>query len=131
MTIELLYALIGAAGGTLFIYSTKQFTNPETVLSVGLLVAAAVYIVFSLLWGDLGWTATEVGGVLLYSLFYVAGRKYDFRWVGAGWLLHPLWDAVLHIYGAGHFFTPFWYGWVCVGFDVLVGVYILAVYRRH
>ncbi len=49
--------------------------------------------------------------------------------VGGGWLLHVLWDALVHPLGVASY-APEGYRFVCLGFDVLVGVKILLDSRE-
>jgi len=42
----------------------------------------------------------------------------------SGWALHPLWDAGLHDHSTQ--FVPHWYIGACIGFDLLVAVYLAS-----
>lgn len=94
-----------------------------------LLVAALIYVGFAVFNGaSTAWTLTELGGVLGYGLVAWIGAARFPPLVGVGWLLHVLWDVILH--PGGHpGFVPSWYPPLCLGFDVYVGVALLARFR--
>lgn len=97
---------------------------------MGLLVAACIYLLFAT-WGLNGqWLLIEAAGVLLYGVFAWLSKRYALWWLAIGWGLHPLWDVLLH--GGGHLgFVPAWYPGVCLGFDLLIGGYILWLYYER
>lgn len=95
------------------------------LLGRSLVVAATIYVLFALVWGDKVWLWIELMGVLVYLLFYVLAQKYGLIWLALGWLVHPVWDIVLHLYGPGQAVVPPWYAWACVSFDWAVVVYIV------
>jgi hypothetical protein len=45
-------------------------------------------------------------------------------WLAAGWALHPIWDAALHLQGSGAAHAPEWYVVACISFDLPVAAYI-------
>jgi hypothetical protein len=40
--------------------------------------------------------------------------------------MHVLWDVSLHLSGAGAMYTPDWYPWGCVSFDLVVAGAVLT-----
>ena len=69
--------------------------------------------------------------MLIYGLFYALALKHGILWLGLGWLLHPLWDLLLHLYGPGHHVVPQWYAWACLSFDAAVfGFIVVVLYNR-
>ncbi|MEZ4664857.1 MAG: DUF6010 family protein [Caldilineaceae bacterium] len=94
--------------------------------ALGLIGAAIIYIGFAIAWGNSGWVAVEIGGLLVYSLFVWLARRRGMVWLAVGWAAHPLWDVVLHWLGAGHMVAPEWYVFACLSFDMLVAGYILV-----
>lgn len=96
----------------------------KRVLAIALIVAAVIYVGFSLVWGNPGWFFIELAGVPVYGLFYWLSVRYSFYWLAIGWAVHPAWDVFLHLTGPGHFIAPEWYAIACISFDILVAGYI-------
>lgn len=90
-----------------------------------LLVAALIYLGFAVLWGTSTWVVIELAGVAAYGLFYWLALRSSLIWLSFGWLLHPVWDLVLHMHGPGAHVAPHWYAVACLSFDVVVAGYIL------
>jgi hypothetical protein len=44
--------------------------------------------------------------------------------LGIGWLLHAFWDIGSHT-GTDAHFVPGWYRGVCLGYDLILGTYLL------
>ena len=90
----------------------------------GLVAAALVYVGFAV---GRGAPALAVGfetaGVAVFGAFAALGVRGDRRWQGAGWLVHPVWDG-LHAPGSLAL-APEWYVWLCLAFDVVVGLWLL------
>ena len=129
----LFWFIIGLVLGSLLILMGRRLSSKKEkdFLALSLLIAALVYIGFALISGSNYWLGIEGIGVLVYGTFAFLGYRYAAIWVGLGWLIHPLWDAVLHLYGAGHVIAPDWYTVACISFDVVVGVYILLNLSRY
>lgn len=118
----------GIGCGLLFVlFARSRGYEQGNVLAVGLLLAAAVYVGFALLWGNDGMVRLEVIGLSLFSLFAFLARRFVLGWLGFGWLLHIAWDYGLHVDGVGSHFTPDWYPPICMGFDFIVGAYIFLL----
>ncbi len=133
-----LWIALGAAAGALALWVNaskatkyKKFPNNEVrIWAAALVIAALIYVGFAAFNGaSSDWVQIELGGVVGYGAIAWLGAT---RWpplVGVGWLLHMLWDIVLH--PGGHpGFVPSWYPPLCLGFDVLVGVALLIRFRR-
>ena len=95
------------------------------LLGISLIIAAIIYIGFAVVWGSPVWVAVEALGALFYTLFYWLSIKYSALWLSLGWILHPVWDVVLHLFGPGSQVAPEWYAIACLSFDIVVAVYIL------
>jgi len=102
----------------------------QQVLGLSLLVAALLYIGFAVVGGSGSWLAVEIIGLPIYGVFYYLSGKYTGMWLSLGWLLHPLWDLVLHLNGPGGHGVPAWYPIACVSFDIAVALYILYRLKR-
>lgn len=120
------WLVVGLLAGAWYIwFASKSHVGRERkAYTNGLLIAAAIYPLFALLAGDLFWLGVEVIGIPAYGLFVWLGRRVSFYFVAAGWLLHPIWDVGLHLFGPGRHVVPDWYAIACVSFDVLLAVVI-------
>jgi hypothetical protein len=128
-TIGLLIGVLGAVG--LLVTIKAKSDKEKHILSIGLAVAALIYVGFALIGNaDLAWIVTEVSGVGIFGLFAVLGLHHSRWWLVLGWLTHPIWDVWLHFIGSGAMFTPTWYSSACISFDLLVAAYIFYAQVR-
>ena len=121
-------------GAALIMYARKYRAKGEKIiLAKALIVAAIIYVLFAIIWGNTTWMVIEIIGVPTYGLFAWAAMRYSSYWLAIGWLLHPLWDAWLHLLGPGKTVAPAWYAIACITFDILVAGYIFyrAKYWRQ
>ena len=101
------------------------------VYAVGLVIAALIYVGFGAAGGaGVRWLALEILGVLLYGAAAWGGLRGRPWLLAAGWAGHVAWDVLLHLSGAGSEYTPRWYPWLCVSFDLVMAVAVLASGRR-
>ncbi len=102
------------------------------VYAVGLGITALVYVVFGVAGGaSAQWLAFESLGVFLYGAAAWGGLR-DRPWLLAtGWAAHVAWDVLFHLSGAGAEYTPHWYPWSCVSFDLVMAGAVLASSRRR
>jgi hypothetical protein len=111
------------------VYLARRWEPPTAlrVYAIGLVVTAAVYVAFALAGrASERWVAIEVLGVALYGSAAWLGFQ---RWLPAlalGWAAHAAWDLALHLDGPGGAFTPEWYPWLCLGFDLPIAVAVMA-----
>jgi hypothetical protein len=122
--IVLSLALVGLARR----YSPRR---ERLVYAVGLVITALVYVGFGVAGGaSAQWLVLESLGVLLYGAAAWGGLR-GWPWLLAmGWAAHVAWDVLLHLSGAGAEYTPHWYPWSCVSFDLVVAGAVLASSRR-
>lgn len=127
--VQILWLGVGLLAAGLFLLCANSFgpRREQETISVGLIVAAIIYVGFAVVWGNRTWIGVEVIGVAIYGLFYWLSWRQSIYWLAAGWAAHTLWDFVLHFIGAGHTVAPEWYVYACISFDLLVAAYI--VYR--
>ena len=119
-------------GGLLLAYARGQGRRIEKrVLLRGLIVVALIYLLFALITGNLEWIAIELLGIPVYGIFCWLALRHSLYWLAAGWALHPLWDALLHLRGAGSFIVPEWYAVSCISFDLLVASYIMWMVHKR
>ena len=124
--------IVGLLVGVALIAIARKIDYSEgDLLATGLLVAAAIYVGFAVLWGEDGWIRFEAVGVAIFSLIAFLARRFGILWIGAGWLLHIAWDYLFHMVGAGAHLVPVWYPPFCIGVDFVIGSYILwTVFRK-
>jgi hypothetical protein len=97
------------------------------VYAVGVVIAALVYVGFGAAGGaGTRWLALEILGVLLYGAAAWGGLRGRPWLLAAGWAGHVAWDVPLHLIGAGAEYTPPWYPWLCVSFDLIMAGAVLA-----
>lgn len=96
----------------------------------GLLIATLIYVGFAAFYSASAmWIGIELAGVAIYGVFVYLGYKKGATWVATGWALHVLWDVLLHEYGAGANFVPYWYPPLCIGFDLAAALAIFALMK--
>ena len=102
-------------------------TRATRVYATGLVVAALIYVAFALAGGaEARELAMEAIGVLLYGGLAWFGLRYWPPAIALGWAAHVAWDVLLHLDGSGAGYTPDFYPWVCVSFDLVLAAAILA-----
>mmetsp|Transcript_20444 Transcript_20444/g.47318 ORF Transcript_20444/g.47318 Transcript_20444/m.47318 type:complete len:147 (+) Transcript_20444:98-538(+) len=136
MSDAFVWALVGCLGAAPLLMYVEQKPLPAACRSLGwgLVVAALVYVGFALVAFETAgaWLGLEMLGVILYGIFFFLSLRSSYLWLSVGWALHPCWDVMLHLWGGGHRFTPEWYVWSCVSFDVMVAIYwVRRVLRSH
>ncbi|MGH7879588.1 MAG: hypothetical protein ACREQD_08840, partial [Candidatus Binataceae bacterium] len=117
------------AGGLLgagFSHAAYTFKwGARTILGYGLIVASIIYLPIGVSHGrPLSWMALETLGVVVYVVIAFLGMSGSSWWLVAGWITHPFWAIVLHHFGLGAGFGPYWLTVSSAGFDVLVAVMI-------
>jgi hypothetical protein len=92
----------------------------QTLYALALAIAAALYVVFVAV-GAPERLPIEVAGFLLFGAIAWLGTRIWPYAVAGGWLVHIVWDVVLHPPAAGDG-VPWWYPPLCIGFDVIVAL---------
>lgn len=117
------------AGVLVTLLRHARFERVLRFWAVALSVAAAIYVGFVLVGGaQAEWFWIEVAGFILFSVLAFLGFKFS-PWVLAlAWFAHIAWDALLHPQNT--VFVPQWYPAVCMGFDLVVGAYLIAAYSQ-
>jgi len=124
------WLLLGVVLGAAFLaFSRAQSGAEDSVLAIGLVIAAAIYVGFVIHAAEPRWIAVEVGGVAPFGAIAWLGLRHSMLWLSAGWALHPVWDGGLHLVGGGSAFSPDGYALICVTFDVRVATYIVLRLR--
>jgi hypothetical protein len=102
------------------------------IYAIGLAAAAVIYFAFGLVGGaSAGWLAVEGLGVIIYGTVAWCGLRWKTPLLALGWAAHVAWDVLLHLSGAGAEYTPGWYPWLCIGFDLIIAGAVLALVRRR
>jgi hypothetical protein len=97
-------------------------------LAILLGAIGAVYLGFVLADGRARQFGIESAGILLSGVLATVGLAKSAPLVlAAGYLGHALWDS-LHGHRGIHTRMPWWYVPLCIGFDVIVGVYLLVAF---
>lgn len=97
---------------------------------VGLIVAALIYVLFALLRNGISYLPLELGGLFFYGIFVWLSKRKALYWLAVGWGLHIGWDILLHTNPAMPF-VPSWYPGVCLGFDIVIALYIFRIYQQR
>jgi len=99
--------------------------------AVGIVMAALVYVFFAVVGGaDTQSLAFEILGVFIYGAAACGGLRGRPWLLAMGWAAHVGWDVAFHLSGAGSEYTPHWYPWLCVSFDLIMAGTVLASSRR-
>jgi hypothetical protein len=126
--ITLIALVVGVVLASGFLLWTRaQPDAGRRLYALGLAVTALIYLVFALV-GRAGARSLtlEAIGVLLYGAAAWLGFRKSAGLLALWWAMHPVWDVALHLQGAGANYTPDWYPWGCVSFDLMVAGAVLA-----
>jgi hypothetical protein len=110
---------------------TRPAGSQQRIFATGLVIAALVYVAFALIGGaTLAWLAYEMGGLAVFGALAFLGRDQR-RVLALGWAAHVVWDVVLHVgTTAGAAYSPDWYPWLCVSFDLIIADALLRQRQR-
>ncbi len=126
MIIEIIIGFIAALISVWLVRSNYP-KKDHAFWRMGLIIAALIYVAFALYELNWSWLQIELGGVLLFGAFALLSKRHSLIWLGIGWGLHIGWDIFLH--SEGHpGFVPSWYPGACLGFDIVIAVYIVRLY---
>lgn len=126
--------LLGTAFALAFVGLARRYPpgRERRVYAVGLVAAALVYVGFGAAGGaGARRLALEILGVLFYGAAAWAGLRGRAWLLATGWAAHVGWDVLLHLSGAGAEYTPHWYPWLCVSFDLVMACAVLSSSRRR
>jgi hypothetical protein len=70
----------------------------------------------------------EFAGVALFGVLAVLGIAVSPWYLVGAWALHAAWDVAIPM-SIDTAYMPFWYEAVCVGFDLVVTIYLAGVIR--
>jgi hypothetical protein len=123
-----LMIVLGAVLALPYVAYARTRRRPAVLFAAGLIVAAAIYVVFALFAADWRSVLVELGGVLLFAAIAFGGLRWPSYLLAIGWLAHAGWDLLLHpVQLSGH--APWWYPALCIGFDLVVAGSITGAIR--
>lgn len=115
---------------SLALVALARTRGPEVemrIYAIGLVTAAVIYLFFGLAGGaSAKWLAVESLGVIIYGAAAWVGLRRWISLLALGWAAHVAWDLLLHLSGAGAEYTPYWYPWLCLSFDVVIAAAVLV-----
>ena len=121
-----LVAGVVLGGLALLVPSLLDGEDAYGFLAILLGMIGAVYLGFVLIDGRLREFQVEyVGLVIFTALATIALATEEPLVLAAGYIGHGVWDAVHHP-RAIHTRVPWWYVPLCLGFDAVVGAYVLV-----
>lgn len=117
--------LIGTLIAVACIWAFRSNNLKKEVKSWGiaLIIAGLVYMGFSFMKYPSEWILIEFLATLFCVLIYILGVKYSSYIIAVGWLVHIFWDYYIHMQ-INPGYSPEWYPHFCIGFDLLVGIYL-------
>ena len=128
----LAWVLIGLALAAGFIVVGRRSEGWEKGLLSGSLLPLGVwYLAFGIAAGTppIALLPQAIGGAIFAYLGWLGLRRSLF-FAGLGWLIHGTWD-----FASPHFsdvsYMPSWTAPACLGFDILLGVYLLSRAQGH
>lgn len=94
-------------------------------LAILLGMIGSVYLGFALVDGRMGIFRIEYVGLLIFFVLPIVALVNDLPLLlAAGYVGHATWDAIHHP-RAVRTAMPAWYVPLCIGYDVVIGVYVL------
>ncbi len=121
-------ALLGA--GFLSFARRRGEDRADYIFAAGLTIAAAIYAAFSMNAGPAQWVLIELGGVAVFAAISIIGYRTSILLLAVGWTIHVGWD-VWHSMVESIRFVPEWYPMLCISFDIVVGIYLFAEWKRR
>jgi hypothetical protein len=128
MFAQLTLGAVLAAGGVALIRAAvpRRFERP--FWAAGLVAAALVYVVLAFRAELSAELSVEVVGAGVFAMLALLGVRVSSWFLAAGWGAHALWDlGVPALIDTS--FIPTWYTFACVGFDLVVGGYLVGLER--
>ena len=123
------YLLMTLGGVLLFailILIGRKFSSrtERLIYTTILLCAGPFFIILTALGDNPALIPTEFMGFAIYGGFALLSLRFSHYFLALGWFLHPLWDFIVHQFGPENLMVPEWINFVCLGFDISLGIYI-------
>lgn len=122
-------ALIGVSVGILTILLATFVGKENQKVMYGLVLAGIGFLYVGFTWTDVSQLAVTVVQSLLFLLLAYYGATKSVVVLGAGFLLHGIWDVLYHQFTSKHLLPPH-YDIFCFVVDVVTGGYILMFRNR-
>jgi hypothetical protein len=117
-------AVLGLATDAVVLALPRQ--QARRLSGVGLAATGGVYLGFGVADGRRSALLVQTGELLGFTaLAALAVQRDSPGLLGAGWLAHPVWDA-LHYRGRGPTRVRSWYPPLCIGYDVALAAPLLT-----
>lgn len=105
---------------------TRGSKGTRQIYAIGLLVTALLYVVLAVVGGaSASWVGLEIVGVVIYGGAAWIGLRRSLKILALGWAAHVLWDLLLHLQGPAVSYTPWWWPWLCLSFDLIIAAAVL------
>lgn len=129
----LLGGAVNACGIAVVAFLLSRFVGEiygRALLAIVLIVAGGTYVGFAVAGTTNGvWPLAETAQALVLGVVALLGLRGSPYWLAAAWAIHPLWDVLLHYFGAGRGFASESWAISCVSFDLLIAVYLVLAHR--
>lgn len=112
------------AGVVLALPYIRYARRRRRVLGYGLIAAAAIYVVFAAVAGDVRAVLVEIVGLGAFAGIAVIGIRRSANILALGWVAHVAWDVLFHSMTHSGY-APWWYPAACIGFDLAVAADVL------
>jgi len=124
-------ALVAVVGGGLLalpyiLYARRR----RRALGYGLIVAAAIYVVFAAVAGDVRAVLVEIVGLGAFAAIAIIGIRRSANILALGWVAHVAWDVLFHSMTHSGY-APWWYPAACIGFDLVVATDVLRTKNQE
>ncbi|MGC6534511.1 MAG: hypothetical protein ACON4V_03060 [Parvibaculales bacterium] len=130
----MLSLILGLLIGFIAIAMAKDVEVKPRAFALGLAALPLFYMLFALMVGDVGAMALEFAYGLPFFVLGVLCFKRGFKGSGfvviALWVLHAAYDVYHHLLVANAG-VPFWYPALCLGFDMMMVIYLLRLVTRQ
>lgn len=124
---------VGLLLGALTVWLARRIKGERWVYTLSLIGLPLFYIFFALRSGDENTAFIEFFYGMLYLasglVFAISRLKFSTYIVAALWLLHAVYDVV-HGHLVMNLGVPGWYPSLCLGFDMVIAVYLFWLARR-
>lgn len=116
--------VVGMVGSSAAIWVARRLDRERVIFGWALVLAAFWYVGFGVVAGQpLAAMASQLVAGAGFLVVAYLGLTRSLAYLGVGWILHIFWDFLGPF--AGEVVAPWWTAPACLGFDVIVGTYLL------